>query len=479
MKVLFSTPPGNTTEKWPPLGLLYLAANILKHRNDKVEVIDAFCMNLTRSELIELIKEKEPDVIGFNTSTHSFLDSIRVLQEVSRSMPHIDIIMGGYHATFASKQILATYPFVKYILKGEADHAIVELLECIEKGTKPSKVDGISFFDGENYFSNAPIPVDNLDELPFPDRNLLEGVDYGYTFQNIPLTFGKFTTISTSRGCPYKCSYCSCASFSNRRIRYRSPENVISELQMLFEDGFKNVVLVDDNFTQRTERVEKICELINENKIKMRFYCEGRVNRASPDFFKKMKSAGFEVVYFGAESPSKHVLDYYRKKITPEQTMKAVENAKKVNMIVIASFILGAPVESRDDIKKTLDFIGLLKPHGLQINILDVLIGTELWENVLQKGKIGPEDWKTNHRIYEFPDSGHSQDDLEKSVVHGYKCYINAWKNKESILEASKLLLHNQTARSVIFNNLLNPQIWKTMKEEMKPVNGVRRDEGY
>jgi radical SAM superfamily enzyme YgiQ (UPF0313 family) len=477
LKVLFSTPPGNTTEKWPPLGLLYLAANILKQRNDEVEVVDAFCMNLTRSELIELIKEKEPDVIGFNTSTHSFLDSIKVLQDISRAMPHIDIIMGGYHATYASKQILASYPFVKYIIKGEADHAIVELLGCIEKDIKPSEVDGISFLDGESYFSNAPVPVEDLDELPFPDRNLLEEVDYGYAFQNIPLTFGKFTTISTSRGCPYKCSYCSCASFSNRKIRYRSPENVISELKMLFEDGFKNVVMIDDNFTHRTERVEKICELIKENKIKMRFYCEGRVNKAFPDLLKKMKSAGFEVIYYGAESPSKHVLDYYRKNITPEQTMKAVENAKKANMIVITSFIVGAPVESREDIKKTIDFIGQLKPHGIQINILDVLIGTKLWKDMYQEGKIGSEDWKTNHKIYEFPDSGHYQKDLEKSVAQGYKCYINSLKNIENIMEASKLLLYNQTARNVMFKNILNPQMWKTLKEEMKPVNGVRDED--
>jgi anaerobic magnesium-protoporphyrin IX monomethyl ester cyclase len=476
MKVLFSTPPGNTTEKWPPLGLLYLAASLKKSRNDDVKVIDAFCMNLTKAELVKLIKKENPDIIGFNTSTHSFLNSIEVLREVSRTIPNMTIVMGGYHPTFASEQILKTYPFVDYVIKGEADIAIVELLECIENGIKPSKVDGISFFDEDHYFTNPSALVKNLDHLPFPDRNLLKNVEYGYNYRNIPLMFGKFTTMSTSRGCPFECSYCSCASFSHRKIRFRSAENVIHEMQMLFEDGFKNVVLVDDNFTHKPERVEEICELIKEEKIRMKFYCEGRVNKSFPNLLKKMKNAGFEVIYFGAESGSKHALDYYNKKITPEQTIKAVENAKRANMIVIASFILGAPVESMEDLKKTINFIWQLKPHGIQINILDILIGTKLWEDMSQRGKIGPEDWKTNHRIYEYWDNGHNREELERLVNQGYKAYFDSWKNKKNIVELIKLLLHNQTARSVIFNNLLNPYIWKTIKKGIRPLNSGKKN---
>lgn len=249
------------------------------------------------------------------------------------------------------------------------------------------------------------------------------------------------------------------------------------EMQMLFEEGFENVVLVDDNFTQRTERVEKICELIIEKEINMRFFCEGRVDRASPELFKKMKRAGFEVIYFGVESRSKHVLDYYNKKITPEQTIKAVKNARNANMLVVTSFILGAPVESREDIKETLDFIRLLKPHAVQINILDVLIGTELWKGMDRIGKVGQEDWKTNHKIYEYEDSRHNKNDLENFVNQGYKYYLNSWKNKDSVLEFLKLLLYNQTARSVVFENFFNPHLWKIFKDELKPVDGVRKNQ--
>jgi len=465
MKVLFSTPPGNTAEKWPPLGLLYLAASLKRHRSDDVKVVDAFCMNLTKVELVKLIKEENPDILGLNTSTHSFINSIEVLQEVSRVLPNTTIVMGGYHATFAAEQILKTYPFVNYVIKGEADRAIVELLECIENDIQPSQVEGISFVDEDHYFTNPPALIKNLDNLAFPDRNLLKDVEYGYTYHNIPLMFGKLTTMSTSRGCPFGCSYCSCASFSRRNLRYRSAENVIHEMQMLSDDGFKNVVIVDDNFTYKPERVEEICELIKEERIRMKFYCEGRVDKAFPDLLKKMKNAGFDVIYFGAESRSKHALDYYNKKITPEQTMKAVENAKKANMIVITSFILGAPVESMEDLKKTINFIHQLKPHGIQMNILDILIGTKLWEDMSQRGKIGPEDWKTNHHIYEYEDSGHNRNELEKLVNQGYKAHFDSWKNKKTIEELIKLILYNQTARSTIFNNLLSPHIWKSIKE--------------
>jgi anaerobic magnesium-protoporphyrin IX monomethyl ester cyclase len=468
MKVMLLTPPGKTTERWPPLGLLYIAACIRKQRGDSIRVVDAFCMNLDRPGLLEIIKNESPDFIGISTSTHAFLESMEVLGEASAALPDATLALGGYHATFAAERILRTYPFVDYVLKGEAERSMPDLLDCIESGREPANVEGISYLNGDAYVSNRPALIENLDELPFPDRGFVRDVDYGYAFRDVPLTFGKFTTLSTSRGCPYQCSYCSCASFSRRRLRYRSAENVAQELQMLYLEGYENVVIVDDNFTHDPRRVEEICGLIRNKGIRMKLYCEGRVNKATPELLKKMKSAGFDVIYFGAESASKHVLDYYNKRATPEQTMDAVKNAKDAGMMVITSFIMGAPVESAEDMQRTVDLISRLRPHGVQVNILDVLIGTRLWEDMLTEGRIKPEDWKTNHRIYEYTESGHSRETLERFVNKGYGKYIDSWKSPAGVTELAGLLTHNRTARGIIYHNLFNPHFWSAIGVGLK-----------
>jgi anaerobic magnesium-protoporphyrin IX monomethyl ester cyclase len=464
MKVLLTSPPGQTTERWPPLGLLYLASGIKQHRGDEVIVLDAFCMNLSREQFVERIVRERPDFVGLSTSTHTFLESIHALGEVSKALPGTIIAMGGYHATFAAEQILREYPFVKYILKGEAERSLVMLLDCVDKEKEPADVEGISYLAGGEYVSREPTLIENLDELPFPDRGMLDGIDYGYVFQGIPLTFGKFTTINTSRGCPYNCSYCSCATFSRHKLRYRSPENVIEEIQLLYDKGYRDVVIVDDNFTQKKDRVERICELINDRHIKMRFYCEGRVNNSSPEMFRKMKKAGFAVIFFGAESASRRVLDYYHKKLDPEQTMAAVQNAKNANLLVITSFILGAPVERREDMEETIDLIRKLRPHGVEINVLDILIGTRLWDDIRDMGKIGPDDWQTNHRVYDYLGDICGRDELESMRSAGYAAYIKALASPRNIGEISRLLLRNSAARNIVFKNFFNPSFFKTLR---------------
>jgi len=457
LKVVLSTPPWKTTELWPPLGLLYIAASNARQRNDELMVIDAFCENLTKEQLVERVRKEQPDVFGINCSTHTFLVAIETLREIRKALPETVLVMGGFHATFAAERIVREYPFVNYVIKGEAERAFPQLLHCIESGKKPAEVEGISFLDNGSYLSNPAGHIEDLDALPFPARHLASAVEYGYFHQNIRLTYGKFTTISTSRGCPYACTYCSCAAFSERKWRPRSAENVVTELEGLYSDGYECCVVVDDNFTVNKGRVEKICDLIRQKRIRMQFYCEGRVDRAPYSLLRKMKQAGFTVMYYGVESGTQHVLDYYRKGITLPQAAQAVADAKRAGMIVVTSYIVGAPIESREDILRTFEFVRKTRPHGIQLNILDCLIGTPLWEVFSRHGIVGPDDWKTNHRIYEYYENGLSKAELERLVDLGYTTHVDAWKNKHGAKELLQLLFTNGTARKVILHNAFNP----------------------
>lgn len=472
MKVALSTPPGKTTELWPPLGLLYIASSLRERRGDDVRVIDAFCENLTGLELIERVVEADPRVFGMNCSTHTFLSTIETMRALKERLPGTKLVLGGYHATFASERILREYPFIDFVLCGEGEISFPKLLERIEEDETPSDVDGIVFEDNGEIINRPFKLIDDLDSLPFPARELTDRVEYGYYHQNIKLTFGRFTTICTSRGCPYRCTYCSCAELSLRRWRARSAENVIDEMESLYNQGYECCVVVDDNFTQNRRRVEEICGLIRRRKIDMQFYCEGRVDVSSYEMLKQMKDSGFNVMYYGVESASQKVLDYYKKNITPEKSRKAIENAKKAGMLVVTSYIIGAPVESREDIQKTIDFIKDSRPHAIQVNILDCLIGTPIWDQMERDGLVGAEDWKINHRIFEYMGELFSEEELTQFKKLAYGAHIEGWKSKKLLVELPKLFVSNKSARRIIFGNILNPSIRSKISEDQPIPDG-------
>ncbi len=465
MKILLSTPPGHTTELWPPLGLLYIASSLRARGRTDVQVLDAFCRNLGADELVAEVVRQHPDIFGINCSTHTFLSAIGAMEKIHAALPETTLVMGGYHSTFAAEKILRDYPFVDYVIKGEAERAFPDLLDRLEAGREPDDVEGITF-RRDGGMAGCPLAViKDLDALPFPDRSMLGDREYGYFHQNIRLTFGKFTTIVSSRGCPFSCTYCSCAAFSQRRWRARSATNVVDELEGLYNDGYENVVFVDDNFTLKRSRVTEICDQIRERKIRMRFYCEGRVDNAPYELLRTMKRAGFDVMYFGVESPTPHVLEYYRKGITADQAQKAVADAKRAGMLVVTSFIIGAPVEAPTDIRRTIDFIRSLRPHAVQVNILDCLIGTPIWDGLVRDGIVAPDDWKRNHRIWEYHEDGFSQESLGRLSEEAYAAHIEGWKSKGGLKDFVRMMGVNRTGRKVVLGNVLNPDVRRRLSE--------------
>ena len=468
MKTLLSTPPGRTMEKWPPLGLLSLSASIRDARpTDEVVVLDAFCRDMSAEMLLETVVHHNPDVVGLNCSTHTFIATMEAMRMISEALPDCVMLLGWYHATFTAERVLRNYPFIDYIIKGEAEMAIVQLLNVLEDGGDPGSVDGISLIRDDEYIENPLTLIKDLDSLPAMNRSELGDLRYGYRHQGIPLTFGKFTTAVSSRGCPYGCSFCSCSLFSDRRWRARSPENVVKELESIYRDGYRTVVLVDDNFTHNRDRAMRICDLLMERSVKLSIYCEGRVDRADPELLSRMKAAGFDVIFFGTESGNPHVLEYYNKRVRLDQIGEAVRNAKDAGMMVITSFIMGAPVETEEDLQNTVDLIGRLRPHDVEINILEYVVGTAIWGQRSSNGELEDDDWKTNHRAYRFADCL-DEKVLQSYVDRGYDAYIGSWKCREGYRELLALLRRNRTARRLVFRNMLNRDVWGVIAQDKK-----------
>lgn len=381
---------------WPPLGILYLAT-ILKERGIEVSVLDQPAKGFTVEETVKWVQKEDPDFLGFTTYSSSSLTATRVSSEVKALNPSISIIFGGYYASFNANRILKNYPFIDVIVRGEGENTLVDLVNCLNKGGKLKKVLGIDFKEGDNIIHTPDRPlIDDLDSIPIPDRSLLDE-KYHSIIAGAKTATKKFTSIISSRGCVYQCRFCSCRKFAHNIWRPRLVENIVKELQYLTSEGFKQFVFVDDSFTLNQKRVIKLCQQIRKEKMDIEWFCESRVDHSSYEMLKESSKAGCKVIYFGIESANQRILDYYNKRITPQQSEKAVETARKAGIdLIVGSFILGSPDESKEEIQNTLEFAKQLSIDFPRFNVLGADPGTDIWNELKTNGILNEEAyWET------------------------------------------------------------------------------------
>jgi radical SAM superfamily enzyme YgiQ (UPF0313 family) len=334
--------------------------------------------------------------VGLSALTPTFKQGINIARAIKAEMPDVKVVFGNYHATFTYERILRKYPFVDYVAIGEGEFSFLELVNALEKNGDFRKIPGIAYRHGGAVRALPRPLIQNLDDLPIPDRSLLEQ-DYHSEIMGMMGSGGKFTTLLTSRGCPYSCRYCACAAFSSRTVRFRSPEAVVAEMEELYNDGYEEVGFVDDNLLLNKKRMEKICDMLKERKIRLNLWAEGRVDQASRELMRRFAEVGCEVIYFGMESGSQKVLDYYAKDITPEISRRAVRNCKEAGIEnIVGSFIVGAPIETEADVRQTFDFAMSLKGMDFpQMNPLCISPGMDLWETAVREGYLNEdEQWE-------------------------------------------------------------------------------------
>lgn len=398
MKIVLINPNTGQAERieneaaWPPLGLLYIGT-VLQNAGHEVKVIDNARVQLPIKKVVELVKQEDPGMVGVSALTPTFKQGVKIVSAIKAEIPAIRTVFGNYHATFTYERLLTKYPVVDYVVLGEGEHTFLELVDVLEKNDEVKNVKGIAFRHDGGVVKTLPRPfIQNLDELPIPDRTLLEQ-EYHSEVVGILGSSGKFTTVLTSRGCPYNCRYCACSAFSLRKVRFRSPEAVVAEMDQLQREGYEEVGFVDDNLLLNRHRMEKICDLLREKGVKLNLWAEGRVDQASRELLRKFERVGCKTIYFGVESGSQKVLDYYGKNISPELSRKAMRNCKGAGIEnVIGSFIVGAPIETRDDIKQTFDFALNLKGMDFpQMNVLQLSPGMDLWNTAAREGHLDEE----------------------------------------------------------------------------------------
>jgi anaerobic magnesium-protoporphyrin IX monomethyl ester cyclase len=455
MKIILCTPPfGKTDYSWPPIGLLYIASHLNSDSNHDIKVIDGYSFNIAEDIFLAKIKDENPDVLGLSCTSHTFLRSMELLEKIKQILPNVVIVLGGMHATFFAEKIVAEYRFIDFVVKGEGEFCFTKLINNLHNKKELKNVKGLAFIDGNEIVSSEGEIITDLDSLPFPDRKLVEKNEYYHNWFGLRFNFGKFTTILTSRGCPYGCIFCCCSALYKRKWRTRSVENVLDELEEIHSQGYKTCIFIDDNFTLIPERVVEICKGIVERGIKMDFHCEGRIDKMSLDIFKEMKKAGFTTVLFGLESGLQKILDYYKKGNKVEQVKKVVTDAKNAGLNVIGSFIVGAPIETEQDILDNLEYASDLR-IPLYIGPLVIVPGTGLWSDLEENNRIKEDEWKSDHKVSKYYDH-FTEEEISNYIDHGYSLMIKKLKRPRSIGDFT-FFLSSYNLKIFLWNLYKNP----------------------
>jgi len=436
----------------PPLGLLYLSSCISEEGHD-VSVLDQAAVNFDNNDVVNWVKEQDPDIIGFSVLCISFENAKLISKELKIWNPNVVIIFGNYLATFYADKILNNYNWVDICVRGEGERTFLELIDVLERNRDLGQVKGITYRNNGIVKRNEDRAlIENLDELPFPDRAKLPNI-YKNRIGGIDISPRKFTTIVTSRGCPFSCNFCGCTAFSHGSWRTRSVENIMDEIRYLANEGYREILIVDDNFTLNKKRVVKLCEKIRKENLDIVFICDGRVNNSSLNLLKAMYQANFKTLMYGIESSSQRILNRYNKNITPTMSRQAIKNARKAGIkIVIASFMIGALDETYEEAINTLKFASRLDIDFPYILFTRALPGTQLFNDLVQR-EIIEEDkhWETGVDIIDLPEATMDRDVIFKIIEEQF--HIHFFR-PTYLLKAFFRTIFGNYRREIVLNHL-------------------------
>lgn len=384
MKVLFINPnPSyasgiNEATIYPPIGLVSMSSFLNENGFDS-RVIDANMLRMNDEKTLDIISSESPDIIGISANIVTAKATLQLCEKIKKEFKGKKLVCGGPQPSIAPEKFLT---FAGIVVRGEGEQTVLD----IAKGKKLSKIDGISFNKNGVIINNKPRKlIENLDELPFPNYDLLDPnlKKYKGRAKRLPSA-----PILTSRGCPYQCIYCNKSIFGNI-FRARSPENVLKEIEELMDKfEIKQLDILDDNFSLNPKRAEKICDMLIERDFDLIINCQNgiRADRVSRNLIHKMKLAKFFKVEIGVESGNKIILEKIKKQLDLNTVKKVVKWFREERIVVHTSFMLGLPWDTPETMQQTIDFAIELNPHIANFCITLPFPKTELYGYVKSNG---------------------------------------------------------------------------------------------
>ncbi len=380
---------------FPPIGIMTLSA-VLKRAGHDCIMLDQANPETPNDVIIDEIRHQRPALVGLSfLSTTSYPYAKILARQIRAADGHVLLAFGGVFATLNASLVKEQCPEVDFVCRGDGEQLLLDLIEHLGD---PDGVLGVTWAKDGVVVQNPNRPLDrNLDQWPFPDRESLP-LDFVESMPlDVPavLSMDRFTTMQTSRGCPWPCVFCDIPIFNEGKWRSRSPQHVVDEFTYLQQLGYGSVYFVDDHFLLQPKRIEAICQGINDAGVTIQWGCEGRVDSAAQHLFPAMAKAHCRTLMFGVESGSQSVLDRLQKEQTLTEIETAVTNAKQAGIeIVHGFFVVGNPDETVEDMRATFDFAARLRLDTFGFNRLCVYRGTPLWHEYLQRGLVSDAtDW--------------------------------------------------------------------------------------
>jgi len=393
MRVLLINPyyPISETPS-PPLGLAYLGA-ALEAAGVEVRLLDLVVFPYSKKMLESVLQEFPPHFVGVTAVTMTFDNAAAVIKDVKSIDPLIWTIMGGPHVSFCAMETMRALPQLDFICLGEGEDVLVELVREAHDGCQWERVKGLVYRQGhEIHSTGVRDAIPNMDAIPLPARSLIPLGRYRALHMPVSMT--------TSRGCPFRCIFCVGRRMLGPTVRYRSPSKVVDELAYLHGLHFHQVNIADDLFTANKRHCLAVCDEIIARDLRVKWACFGRVDTVSPEILERMRAAGCDAVGFGVESANAAILKTIKKGITTQGVLAAVAMCSDAGITPHASFILGLPGETPETLRETTDFVEQLKDKGAScgFHLLAPFPGTEVREEHERLGiKILTDDWSRYH----------------------------------------------------------------------------------
>ncbi len=397
MKIVLINPPSRNPQEiqqkcFPPVNLLYLASSLLQE-GYPVDVLDANAFGLSDSAVAARMRQDVPDLIGIPLLSETMRPTFRLIERLRATCPRTSFVLGGPHANAAPKAVLKEFADVDLVLTGEAEKRLPVLCRALAQQTDFDRVPGLFYRrNGEIVGSPATDRISHPDELPPPARHLLSEAYRTGRYYMILEKQRPVETLLTSRGCPFRCAFCSNIPGP---FRPRSPETVVAEIIDRYESGITSFDIADANFTHDPDRAIRIFDLVIHEKIKISFRFKSRTTVISRELVNKARQAGAYLISMGMESGSPEILARMKKKTDIATNVRACQTVMENGLKLNTGWVIGFPGETPDTIRQTVRLILRVKPTTANILRLIPYPGTAVYDEAKADNRLVG-DWSIN-----------------------------------------------------------------------------------
>ncbi len=435
------------TNIMPPIGLASIAA-FLEQRSISVDLIDCYAHPDATAQIRQTLLDERPAFLGFSCTTSTFLDGVGIAAMAKSLLPGIRTVFGGVHVSALKEEILERFPEVDFIIAGEGEEALYELL--VSGGREPEKVPGLVYRDATGpVFTGHRKQLLELDDLPFPAYEKLSGYPERYKLPIFNYPKAPNASCISSRGCPYACSYCDRSVF-RRSFRYNSARYMHEHLRYLNERfGIRHVNFYDDQFTFNRERVEEFCALQCNSARPMTFNCAVRAEHIDAELLRLMKAAGCWMISLGIETGDENLLAQHRRNANLDMLADKIRTIHEAGIRVKGLLMMGLPGESEASIKRSMRYVFSLPIDDFNLAKFTPFPGSPLYKEIHKIGTFD-EDWaRMDCMEFLFIPRGMTRERLDELFIEFYKSHYKRpkvmlgyaamlWKSPDSWLRFAR-----------------------------------------